>query len=101
MNQTLAKPKVVDWDELGYHTMLACNDEARAIEICGLQLHAYSHQLQPEVSSVESEIKHNRNHAGALHEHLYDRPIPVNDASMLTHSLRVRMVFILALLTAG
>src|SRR5947207_5939194 len=89
-----------DWEEFGFQTMLTCNDEGRTIEICGLHLHAYEDEVQPVLSRLASEIEHNRSRYNALHDHLYDRPIPVNDAAMLTHSWRTGIVFTLCLVTA-
>ena len=66
---------------------------------CALHLHYYEDELQPESSTLDSTIKILRNRAFALHDSLNDRPLPVNDASMLTHQLRMRIVFILSLLT--
>jgi len=100
MNELLVKSKSVSWEGLGFQTMFECNDEAHAIEICGLWLHAYADQLKPEILRLESDIEHDKHHAASLHEHLYDRPTPVNDAVMLTHILRIRIVLALAALTA-
>ena len=58
--------------------------------------------LQPRIfEPPDSTVGILRNRAVALHDSLYDRSLPVNDASMLTHRLRVRIIFILTLLTAG
>ena len=100
MNQFVMKPKVVDYEELGYQTMLQCGDEERAKNICGLHIHAHADQLQPEVQTLRAEIEQNRNHGAALHSHLYDRAIPVNDASMLTQHLRSRILLVLLGLAA-
>ncbi len=80
--------------------MLECADEAGAIRICGLRLQAYEDQLQPEVSRVNSKISDNHDHYRALHAQLYDRPIPVNDAKMLTHSRSCRILLTLTVLAA-
>jgi hypothetical protein len=90
-----------NWEHVGYQTMISCHEQADAIETCALHLQSYEDGLQPESSTLDSAIKILRNRAGALQDHLYDRPVPVNDASMLTHRLRVRTVLILSLLTAG
>ena len=90
-----------DWEHVGYQTMMSCREQPEAIETCALHLHAYEDELQPESSTLDSAIKILRNRAVALHDALYDRPLPVNDASMLTHRLRVRIILILVLLTAG
>lgn len=101
MNESFVKSKRIDWEEFGFKTTLECNEEVDAIEICSHHLHAFDAQLQPELSSLSRTIKNTRNHGDALHQHLYDRPIPVNDASMLTHQSRVRTAFILAAFAAG
>src|SRR5713226_4346933 len=100
MNQSLIKARPIDFEEFGYQTMLECADEAGAIRICGLRLQSYEDHLQPEVSRVNSEISDNKYHALALHAQLYDRPIPVNDAKMLTHSRSCRILLALTVLAA-
>ena len=101
MNLFLRKNDPRDWEDLGYQTMLHCRDnEERARNICGLHIHACADQLQPEIASLRSEIERNRNHGAALHSHLYDRPVPVNDAAMLTHSVNVRILRVLTTLAA-
>jgi len=92
--------KQTDWEHIGYRTMMSCREQDEAIETCALHLHSFEDDLQPESSTLDSAIKILRNRAVALHDSLYDRPLPVNDASMLTHRLRVRIIFILSLLTA-
>jgi hypothetical protein len=92
--------KTIDFAELGYETMLACGDETRAKHICALDLRAYADQLQPELAGLNAEITEKKHQGGALHAHLYDRPVPVNDAAMLSHSQRIRILLVLSLLTA-
>src|SRR5258708_2138178 len=91
LNQSLRKLKLDNFEEFGYQTRLACRDTASAIQICGLHLHSYNDALQPELSRLNSEVLANRHRAAALHAHLYDRPIPVSDAAMLTHALGCRI----------
>lgn len=100
MSQFLVKPKVVDYEDLGYQTMLQCGDEERAKNICGLHIHAHADQLQPELQSLRATIEQNRNHGAALHSHLYDRPIPVSDTSMLTQHRRSLILLVLLVLAA-
>jgi hypothetical protein len=101
VNYAAQKSKTADFEELGYQTMLECGDEGRAKRICALDLHAYVDALQPEITEMNAEIAENRIHGVALHAHLYDRPGRVNDASMLTHTRRVRMIVTLAILSAA
>lgn len=71
--------------------MLQCrDDEERAKTICGLLIHAAAAEQQPTLMRLHSEIDQNRKHGAALHAHLYDRPEPVSDATMLTHAKKVR-----------
>jgi hypothetical protein len=98
MNRMVMRTKIVDFEELGYETMLQCGDVERAKTICGLHVHAFADQLQPELLGVQAEIEERRHHGAAFHSHLYDRPIPVSDASMLTHVLRSRILLSLLVL---
>jgi hypothetical protein len=101
LENLFTRSKRTDWEHVGYQTMMTCRDEGEAIERCALLLHAYEDELQPELSMLDSAIRILRNRAVALHDSLYDRPLPVSDASMLTHRQRIRIIFILSLLTAG
>jgi hypothetical protein len=100
VNQFLTKAKPVDFEEFGFQTMLDSENEDRARNICALHIHAYADSLQPELSRLNARIKQNKNHAAALHAWLYDRPIPVNDASMLSRSVQIRIARVLAALAA-
>jgi|SRR5581483_6122396 len=93
--------KRIDWEDFGNETAITAEDEAAAIDICALHLQAYQDQQQPTLSRLNAEIDHRRANAEALHSHLYDRPVPVKDASMLKHSLHVRIISVLCLLTAA
>jgi hypothetical protein len=97
----LKKKEQIDFEQLGYQTMMECRgDEERARQICGLRIYATADQLTPNIARLQSEIAENRKHDAALHAHLYNRPEPVNDAAMLTHSRKVRRLRMLATLAA-
>jgi hypothetical protein len=100
MNQSLRKSRSIDFEEFGHRTMLECGDLERAMRICGSHLYAYEHELKPELAGVNSEIVSNEHRASALHAELYDRPIPVNDAKMLTQSLKCRIFVAFTVLAA-
>jgi hypothetical protein len=101
MHNWFVKSKRIDWEEFGFKTALECTEEVDAIEICGHHLHALEAQLQPEIARLNRTIKNNSNHGDALHLHLYDRAIPVNDASMLTHQSHIRAALVVAIFSAG
>jgi hypothetical protein len=88
------------FEEFGFQTMLNSHDEDRARHICALHIYAYADGLQPELAGLNARIQQNRGHAAALQDCLYDRPIPVNDAAMLTRSTQVRITLTLAALAA-
>jgi hypothetical protein len=98
MKQSLKKTRPTAFEEFGYRTMLECGDIEHATKICGSHLHAYEHELKPELSRVNSEIVNNEHRASALHAGLYDRPIPVNDATMLTQSKKCRVFAVFTVL---
>jgi hypothetical protein len=100
MNRSLNKTRPTDFEEFGYRTMLECGDMERAIRICGGHLQAYEYELKPEIARLNSEILNNEHHTSALHAELYDRPIPVNDAEMLAHSKKGRILAAFAGLAA-
>jgi len=93
--------KTVDWETFSYHTVLGCHNESDGIEACAHHLHSYEDQLQPQVSRLNSELDIRKNRSAALHGSLYDRPLPADDAAMLTHRTRVRLIFGLCVITAA
>src|SRR5712691_5606846 len=101
MNQSLKKSRSVDFEEFGYRTMLECGDIERATRICGSHLQAYEHELKPELARLNSEIVNDEHRASALHAELYDRPIPVNDATMLAQSQKCRIFLAFTVLAAA
>lgn len=100
MKQVLKNVRPDDFEEFGYQTRLACTDTECAIQICRLHLYAREEELQPEISRLNSDISTTRHRSTALHAHLYDRPIPVSDAAMLTHLLESRILLALTLLVS-
>ena len=90
-----------NWEDFAHRTVLECHDEAYGIEVCAHHLQAYEQELQPELSRLNSELDLRRNRAASLHDGLYDRPLPVDDASMLTLERRVRTIFVLCCATAS
>lgn len=95
------KTVTVDFEKLGYQTMLQCRNEERAKVICAQEIHSYAVQLQPKIEKARAEIADKRHRSAALHEILYDRPIPVNAAAMLTHRQKCRVLAALALVAAN
>jgi hypothetical protein len=84
-----------DFEHLGYETALQSRDQAAAEQICGLHIHAFADELRPEISDIDSRIGTNLARTGALHSHLYDRPVPVSDAAMLARDHAVPLLVIL------
>src|ERR1700688_2920908 len=91
MNHSLKKTRPIDFEEFGHRTMLECGEIDRAMRICGGHLQAYEYELKPELSRINFEIVKNEHRALALHNGLYDRPIPVNDATMLAQSKKCQI----------
>ncbi len=83
-----------------YSAHNASVDLETAIKICGQDIFAYADQLQPEASSLRSQTAQKKHHGAALHACLYDRPVPVNDAAMLTCSRTFRILLALTVLAS-
>ena len=95
--QQLMNTHQIDFEELGYQTMLETRDDSRTKQICGFRLHEYETGLEPEIATGRSALEELKNRDLALQANLYDRPMPVNDAAMLVHSRRVRIYLWLAI----
>jgi hypothetical protein len=87
-----------DFEKLGYDTALQSRDQAAVEQICGLHIHAFADELQPEIFDLDSRIDTNLTRTNSLHSHLYDRPVPVSDAAMLARDHAVSLLVILAVI---
>jgi hypothetical protein len=83
MTSTILKTQRIDFEGLGYKTMVETGDELVTRNICGLHIHAFADELKPELSRVSSVIQQTKGRRQALWSHLYDRHVPVGDATML------------------
>lgn len=92
MTEALVPTTKVDFEELGFQTMLHSGDENHAKKICAFHLGAYADWLQPDIANLNSKIRNGTHQRCALHSNLYDRPIPVDDAAMLARSVKVNAV---------
>ncbi|MDE3073840.1 MAG: VWA domain-containing protein [Chloroflexota bacterium] len=79
--------KAVDFEDLGFRTMMESRDQEAAERICALQLHAYADELGPEISRLATDIQRTKGRSEALCAHLYDRAVPVSDAAMLARGI--------------
>ena len=83
------KRKQIDFEKLGYKTMLETGDELAAQKICGLHLHSFADEIQPEISHLSSILIQARARGTALCSSLYDRAEPVSDMAMLARTVLV------------
>src|ERR1039458_8177653 len=83
MRSTILKKKKIDFEELGYQTMVETGDEVIAKDICGLHIHALALELNPKLLRLSSDIEHKKGRRQSLWSHLYDRHVPVSDATIL------------------
>src|SRR5437764_14775736 len=83
MRSTILKKKKIDFEALGYKTMMETGDEMITRDICGLHIQAFADELKPELSRLSSDIQQTKARRQALWSHLYDRHEPVSDARML------------------
>lgn len=97
----MTRKEIIDFEEFGLHTVLETRDQASAERICGLELRAYANGLKPAISTLESGILRARNRRESLCAHLYDRPVPVNDARMLAHKAEYLVYFALLLVACA
>jgi hypothetical protein len=94
------KKKPMDFEQLGFETMIKTRDFEAAKEICAAHLYAYDDELRPSITDLESGISERRTASAALCSHLYDRDQPVSDARMLSHRIRTAIVGLLTVLDA-
>jgi hypothetical protein len=94
------KKKPIDFEQLGFETMIKTRDLEAAKEICALGLYAYDDEIRPSIIDLDLSISERRTATSALCCHLYDRDQPVSDARMLSHRIRIVIVGLLTVLDA-
>jgi hypothetical protein len=105
MTSTIPKTRRIDFEDLGYRTMVETGDEMITKDICGLHIHAFADELSPELSRLSSVIQQTKGRRQALWSHLYDRHVPVSDAAMLGLAIAAGilavMIFVAAIASVG
>ena len=97
MTSMTLKTQRVDFEALGYKTMVETGEELITREICGLYIHAFADELKPELSRLSSAIQQIKGKREALWSHLYDRQVPVSDAGMLGLVVEVGILAVMIL----
>jgi hypothetical protein len=105
MTSAILKTQRIDFEALGYKTMLETGNEAIAKDICGLHIHAFADELKPELARLSSAIQQAKNRGQSHWSHLYDRHEPVSDAAMLgcaiTAGILAAMIFVASVASVG
>jgi len=100
MTLVVRKTEEIDFEELGYKTMVETGDEMVARDICGLQIHAVADELSPKLSRLSSAIRELKGRRQALWAHLYDRHEPVSDAAMLGLTIAAGILIVMIVVAA-
>jgi hypothetical protein len=87
--------KELDFEELGFRTMLETQNEQTTKEICSLHLSAHQDALEPAMAALNSKIEEAAHQRQSLWTHLYDRPDPASDAWMLTRGIGIGLLAVL------
>jgi hypothetical protein len=105
MASTIQKTQRIDFEALGYKTMVETGDEMITRGICGLHIHAFADELKPELARLSFAIQQTKGKRQALWSHLYDRHEPASDATMLglgiTAGILAVMIVAAALASVG
>jgi len=96
----IAKRTEIDYEDLGYRTMLETGDQTHARNICGLHIHAHEDELRPEMSALTTAIQQVKSQRQALWSQLYDRHAPVSDAAMLGKTISADALAVMVVLAA-
>jgi hypothetical protein len=105
MTSITLKTRRIDFETLGYNTMMETGDEMITRDICALHIHAFVDELQPELARFSFDIRQTKGRRQALWSHLYDRNQPVSDAKMLglaiTRGILAVMIVVAAVASVG
>ncbi len=97
----LKKKKTIDFEELGYQTMLETGDERIATAICANEIQALALERNPQLLRLSSDIEQTKQRRHSLWLQLYDRHTPVSDAAILGLRITAGILAVLILVTAG
>jgi len=98
MKMPLVKARPEEFEPFGYETRILCGSRQDAIQQCGLHLHAYEDHLQPQIRESNTNACDARHEHAALRSSLYERPVPVSDAMMVSQERRILLTAIFAAL---
>src|SRR6266851_5621790 len=100
MTSMIQKTQRIDFEALGYKTMVETGDQMIARDICGLHIHAFADELKPELAHLSSVIQQTKGRRQALWSNLYDRHAPVNDATMLGLAIATGILAVMILVAS-
>jgi hypothetical protein len=101
MASTILKTQRVDFEALGYQTMVETGNEMITRDICGLHIHAFADELRPELLRLSSVIRQTKGRWQAFWAHLYDRHEPVSDAKMLGLAIATGILAVMIFVALG
>jgi hypothetical protein len=105
MRSMIIRTNKIDFEQLGYKTMVETGDEVIAKDICGLHIHAFALELNPKLLRLSSDIEQRRGRRQSLWSHLYDRHVPVSDAQILGSAIKAGilalMIFVASVASVG
>jgi hypothetical protein len=97
----ILQKKKIDFEELGYQTMVETGDEVIAKDICGLHIQALALELSPRFARLSSSIKEKRGRCESLCSHLYERHVPVSDAKILGLAIAAGILAVMTIVAAA
>jgi hypothetical protein len=100
MTLTVLTKKEIDFEELGYQTMVETGDEEIAKDICGFHIQTLALKLNPKLVRLSSDIEQKKGRRQSLCSHLYDRHVPVSDAKILALAIGAAILAGLIVVTA-
>jgi hypothetical protein len=84
MKAALEKARPEEFEPFGFETRIVCGNRQDAIQQCGLHLNAYEERLQPTIRECGIQATDAKHKHAALRASIYERPIPLSDAKMLS-----------------
>src|ERR1700690_4163055 len=100
MRSTILKKKTIDFEKLGYQTMVETGNEEIATAICANDIHSLALELRPKLLRLFSDIEQKKGRRQSLWPHLYDRPVPASDAVALGLRITAGILAVLILVSA-
>ena len=101
MKSTILKKKEIDFEELGYQTMVETGDKGSRKTSVASTFMRWPSNSTLELMRLSSAIEEKKGRRQSLCSHLYDRHVPVSDAKILGLAIAAGILAVMTVVAAA